>query len=108
MISMSKKVKVIIDSIVEDRIRLILTPEDNGKKIIDINKQDLKKILKRRKIIEGKSFFLTFKENNDYSALIEQQDMTFKPEGKVRVKDTTKSDIAAIRKLQRKLGLKVG
>jgi len=107
MLGMSKKVKVVIDSIVEDRIRLILTPKDDEKKIIDIDTPDLKKILKRRKIIEGRSYFLTFQENSDYSLLTERPELKFRPKGKVDVKDTTQSDKEAIRRLQRKLGRKV-
>ena len=107
MLGMSKKVKVVIDSIVEDRIRLILTAEDDEKKIVDIDTPYLKKILKRRKILEGRSYFLTFKEDSDYFALTERPELKFKPKGKVDVKDTTQSDKEDIRRLQKKLGLKV-
>jgi len=105
---MSKKVKLVVDSIVEDRIRIVTTTEDNKKKLIDVNIQGLKRILKRKRIAEGRSYLITFEDSDDYDALeSERIDKQFKPKGNIDVEDTTRSDGATIRKLQRKLGLKV-
>jgi hypothetical protein len=103
---MSKKVKLVIDSIVEDRIRILITTDD-VKNTLDVDVRNLKKILKRKKLIEGRSYVITFEDSSDYNALTERIDEEFKPKGNIKVKDTTKSDEATIRQLQKKLGLQV-
>ena len=106
---MSKKIRLVIDSVIEDRIRILTTTEDDKKKTIDIDIQALLKILgSRKRIIEGKSYLITFENNDDYNILVsETKDKKFKLKGKIRIKDTTRQDKATILKLQKKLGMRI-
>ncbi|MCP8322689.1 MAG: hypothetical protein L6N96_00725 [Candidatus Methylarchaceae archaeon HK02M2] len=105
---MSKKIRLVIDSVIEDRIRILTTTEDDKKKTIDIGIQVLLKILgPRKRIIEGRSYLITFENSDDYNILVsETKDKKFKLQGKIRIKDTTRQDKAAIIKLQKKLGMR--
>ena len=103
---MPREVKLYIDSIVEDLIRILLTTEDGMEKSIDIDVESLKKILKKEEIAVGRSYLITFKSEIAFDALTSEKiGEQFKRKG-IKVKDTTRQDLAAIRKLQKKLGLK--
>ena len=113
---MNKKIKLIIDSIIEDRIRITLIDEDNNERTIDIDDRALSKFLKNgKRIIEGRSYMIAFENDNDYEelitesgqALVASAKIEFEPKGKIDVKDTTDEDRENILKLQRKLGLDV-
>lgn len=102
-----KKIKLFIDSIVEDLIRIILTTEDGKRKSFDVNVESLKTFLREDEIAAGRSYSISFESDDDYDAVVSGRiTAEFKPRGRIRVKDTTKQDLAAIRRLQKKLGLK--
>ncbi len=68
---LSKKVKLVIDSIIENRIRILITPEYKHKKSLKISFNALKKILKNKnRINEGNSFQVTFQKNDDLDVLV--------------------------------------
>lgn len=103
-----KKIKLFIDSIVEDLIRIILTTEDGKRKSLDVNVESLKTLLMEDEIVAGRSYSISFESDDDYNAVtLGRITAEFKPKGKIHIKDTTKQDLAAIRRLQKKLGLKI-
>jgi len=105
---LSKKVKLVIDSIIENRIRILITPEYKKKKSIEISINALKKILKNKnRINEGNSFQVTFQKEDDLDVLVSKDYVNeFKPRGQIKIKTTTRADEATIKELQKKLGLK--
>lgn len=104
---MPRAVKLFIDSIVEDLVRVLITKEDGVRESFDTNLQSLNKILKEEYIKGGRSYLISFEDSDDYEVLISLRlDKYFEPKGKIEVKDTTQQDLAAIRRLQKKLGLK--
>lgn len=101
-----KKVKLVIDSVFEDLIRVITTTT-KGKKTINTDIRALETILEKDKIIEGHSYLITFEDSDDYDRLLSGKiDENFEPKGKIKVKDTTKEDLKVVRELQKRLGLK--
>lgn len=103
---MSKEIKLIVDSVFEDLVRITMTA--NGeRRTIDIDIEALGTILEKETIVDGRSYLITFEDSDDSNNLISGMiGRRFRPKGKVSFKDTTKKDLAKIRKLQRKLGLR--
>lgn len=105
---MPKRIKLVIDSVIEDRIRILITSKNEEKKAIEADFQVLKNILKKKdRIAEGSSFQITFQKTDDYDALVSKEPIKeFKPKGEIKVKTTTRTEAATIKELQEKLGLK--
>ncbi len=89
---LSKKVKLVIDSINENRIRILITPEYKKKKSIEISSNALKKILKNKnRINEGNSFQVTFQKEDDLDVLVSKDFVNeFKPKGQIKIKTAIK------------------
>jgi translation initiation factor IF-1 len=103
---MANKVKLVIDSVVEDitRIRL-LTDEDRF--TINVKVEVLAIFLDVEQIIEGNSYKITFENNEDFKTLLSGKiKKAYTLKGSKKVVDTTKEDLERIRKLQRRLGLR--
>ena len=103
---MVNKVKLVIDSVVEDitRIRL-LTDEDRT--TINVKVEVLAIFLDVEQIIEGNSYKITFENNEDFKTLLSGKiSKAYTLKGSKKVVDTTKEDLERIRKLQRRLGLR--
>jgi hypothetical protein len=105
---MVTKVKLVIDSIVDDRIRVLFTTLDKKKKTLDVDYKLLRKILVyKRRIVEGNSFEVIFRDSSDYDSLPHEGVVAkFEPQGQIEVKSTRRSDEAKIRKLLERLGRK--
>jgi len=103
VVEMSKRVKLVIDSVVEDLTRIRLSSEDN-RTTLNVKVEALRAILGNRIIDEGKSYVITLENIEDFKDLWSGTfDKDFEFQGKKRVKDTTKEDLLRIRRRLRKL-----
>jgi len=107
VIIMSKEIRLIIDSVFEDLVRIIAFTTIRDRKTIDTNVQALATILDRDKIVEGGSYRVIFEDIDDLNSLLSGAiDETFEPKGNIEVLDRTAQDLSRVRRVQRKLGLR--
>lgn len=103
-------VKLFVDSIVEDMVRILLTSKDGDRKSINTDIENLNKILDEEQIVVGRSYLIKFEEKVDFEALksgkIKEHFKGARAEGKIVVEDTTNQDLAEIRRLQKRLRLR--
>jgi len=106
---MPNRLKLVIDSVVEDRVRILTTTRGGKKREMDVDFRALSRILGRKeRVVEGGSYSVIFQNNADYKMVMSGKvDKRFKPKGNIRVKDTTEEDKAAIERLQKRLGLRI-
>lgn len=103
---MTKEIKLVVDSLAEDLARIRLISEDN-RTTLNVKLGALKAILGTATIDEGKSFVLTLDRIEDFKDLWSGTfDKNFRFQGNVKVRDTTKEDLAKLRLRFKKLGLK--
>lgn len=107
VITMSMQIRLIIDSVFEDLVRIIAFTTIRDRKIIDTNVQSLATILDRDKIVEGGSYRVVFEDIDDLNSLLSGViDETFVPKGRIELLDRTAQDLSRVRRVQRKLGLR--
>lgn len=100
---MGKKVKLVIDSVVEDLTRIRLSSENN-RTTLNVTVEALNAILGNEAVDEGKSYVIALENMEDFKDLWSGTfDKDFKFQGKSEVKDTTKEDLARIRRRLRRL-----
>lgn len=103
-------VKLFIDSIVENMVRILLTSTDGIRKSINTDIVKLNKILDEEEIVVGRSYLVKIKEKVDYEALtsgtIKEHFKEARAKEKILVEDTTTQDLAEIRNLQKRLRLR--
>ena len=104
---MPEEARLVLDAVIDDQIRILVTVE-GVRKSFDVLIPNLKKILGRKKIVEGRSFLVTFTDDNDFAAFATGKiDEAFELQGSVTLRETTKKDFDEIRNLQDMLGLRV-
>lgn len=103
-------VKLFVDSIVEDTVRILLTYNGEDRKSVNTDIKNLKKILDEEQIVVGRSYLIQFKEKADFEALksgkIKEHFKEAHEKGKITVKDTTNQELAKIKSLQKRLRLR--
>lgn len=100
---MEKEIKLVIDSVIGDLARINLSSENN-RTILNVKVAALKAILGSEVINEVRSYVLSLKNIEDFKNIWSGTfDKTYKFQGEHKIKDTTKADLAEIRKRLKKL-----
>jgi hypothetical protein len=100
---LKKEIKLVIDSVIEDLVRVRLSSEHN-RTTLNVKVEALKAILRTESIKEGRSYVLTLTNIEDFKNLWSGTfDSSYKFQGDNDIKDTTKEDLAEIRRRLRKL-----
>lgn len=103
-------VKLFVDSIVEDMVRILLTSKDGYRKRVTTDIENLNKILDEEEIVVGRSYLIKFEEKVDFELLksgkIKEHFKGARAKGKIVVEDATIQDLAEIRRLQTRLRLR--
>ena len=100
---MSKKIRLVIDSIVDNLARINLSSENN-QTTLNIDIDSLTAILGMNSLEEGKTFLITLDNLEDYKDIWSGTfDSDYQFHGNKEIEDTTKQDLKKIRKRLRRL-----
>jgi large exoprotein involved in heme utilization and adhesion len=101
--TVSKKIRLVIDSVVDDLARISLSSENN-RTTLNVNADSLRAILGRNSIEEGKTYLLTLDDLEDYKDVWSGTfDNSYQFHGNKKIEDTTEQDLKTIRKRLKRL-----
>jgi hypothetical protein len=100
------EVKIVIDSIFEELVRVRIS-SNKERKTLNVTIKALSNILENSQIEEGHSYRIIFDNREDFDDFWSSNfDEDFVLKGDKKVVETTKEDLDRLRRLQRKLGLR--
>lgn len=101
--TLSKTIRLVIDSIVDDLARIRLSSGDN-QTTLSVTVDSLEAILVNQSVDEGKTFLVTLQNLEDYKDIWSGTfDSNFQFRGNRNVEDTTQQDLKKIRKRLKRL-----
>ena len=107
---MEHRIKLEVDSVFGNyaRVRVTLLDENDQVKICDVHIAGLLIILPTRRIVEGRSYILTIKNEEDFKKIkLGRIGKRFKMKENIGIRGTTRSDRQEVMKLQKMLGLRL-
>jgi len=100
---LSKTIRLVIDSIVDDLARIRLS-SGNNQTTLSVSVDSLEAILVNQSVNEGKTFLVTLQNLEDYKDIWSGTfDRNFQFQGNKNVEDTTQQDLKKIRKRLKRL-----
>lgn len=107
---MVHRIKLEVDSVFgnQARVRLTLLDENDTVEIYEVHIDGLLKILPTLRIVEGRSYILTVKDEEDFKKIrLGRIGKRFKKNGDISIQGTTRQDRQEVMRLQKMLGLRL-